>query len=182
MYKRCLRKIKAMYELYISNFRGNSLKREGILEFQDKQIMACARKYLERYEAKEVRQLIKGKSYLIFNKEIDRPFIKTHKTEPIVLIELIDYIENKFNKKLDQIDRAFLEWEVYEECDRRIVNEVLRTLFEIEPNNIERYIMIRRLSRWMIKGDYISIQDLKKLFGTTNKKRLVLYKYTHQMN
>ena len=107
MYRRYLKQIKTMLSPYMNDFRENTLKKEGILAFQDKQLMTSARNYLKKYEEKEVRQIIRGKTYLMFNKELDRPFIKIQQIESLILTELTNYLKNKFKKKLDQIDMAF---------------------------------------------------------------------------
>lgn len=161
----------------ITKFFQPSNESEGVFAFQNKEIMDKAKKYLISYEKIETKKIIQGKSHLIFTNELEKPFTKAYDKMDTTLDNLIKHLEQNLDKTLDQIDKAFVEWEFYNECEERIINRVLKQTFQLELKGVEKYIVVKILKKVANEGDPLTGPELRKIFHGINQKRLILYRY-----
>lgn len=167
-------KDKMLY--YIEEIFGPVEEKENAFAFDNARLLEAARRYLGRYERLEASKIMKGNKQLIFTNQRDKPFTRNDEKSGEVLKELIAFLEQKFNDSLSQVDKAFLEWEFYNESEQRIIELVIKRLFEIELNKVEKYLFSKRLNKYFERGEEVFIRDLEEIFGEFNKKRLIVYK------
>lgn len=152
-------------------------EKENAFAFTNEFLLEVARRHLGRYERSEASKIMRGKKQLIFTNQVDKPFTRLYEKSDTTLDQLTEFLEHKFNKPLSQNDKAFLEWEFYNESEQRIIELVIKGVFKIELNKVERYLLSRGLNKYFNRGEEVFIGDLEELFGKLNEKRLILYKF-----
>ncbi|MEG0501718.1 MAG: hypothetical protein RR915_07915 [Cellulosilyticaceae bacterium] len=151
-------------------------EKENAFAFNNKYLLEAARRYLGRYERTEASKIMKGNKQLIFTNQRDRPFTRSDENSSEVLEKMIKFLEQKGHQSLSPVDKAFLEWEFYNESEQRIIELVIKGLFEIELNKVEKYLFSKGLNKYFERGEALFISDLEEIFGGFNKKRLMVYK------
>lgn len=162
---------------YYEEIFGPIPERENAFVRDQSKLLELARKYLATYERREAARIIKNKISIVFTNEIHRPFTRVYEHTPEVLKDLLIEVERKLNRPLDQIEKAFLEWEIYNESEERIINLVIKEIFQVKLKGIEKYFINKRLKRHFKKGEKIFVRDIEDILGKVKEKRKMFYKY-----
>lgn len=175
--KRNLRTCGIKISYYYQEVFGPVEAKDNAFAFEDAKLLEMARRYLATYERREAVLLLRNKKILIFTGQVKRPFTKGYEGEPQILKNLFNEVEKKTKRSLTQIERAFLEWELYNASEQRIIELVMKEVFEFQLRGLENYYMVIRLKRYFKKGETLWVKDLEDIFHTLKIKRAQLYKY-----
>ncbi|MGL6173180.1 MAG: hypothetical protein ACRC1P_01020 [Cellulosilyticaceae bacterium] len=162
---------------YYQEVFGPVEEKENAFVFEDPKLLEMARKYLGTYERREVLLMMRNKKSLVFTGQGKRPFTKVYEGEPQILSNLFKAIEKKLKRELTQIEKAFLEWEIYNESEQRIIQQVMEGMGEGKIKPLDQYLMSHKLKRRFQKGEAVWVKDLELLSGTLKVKKMTLDKH-----
>lgn len=135
--------------------------------------------FLKRYIEIESNKIVEGKRTLVFTHCKEVLFTRYNVDLQAVLVELITYLEDTCQEKVTAIDKAFLEWKIYNEVEEAISYRAIKEGFMKQSMLpiLDYYFFVKKMRLLLEVGSTIVFTDLEELYAAYDYKYIWKYNY-----